>query len=75
MEAQNQTNPICVSGLRLWDQIPKKKDLDHIQMLEKHYDVSVDLEGKEFIKIQLDWDYENRKVHSESLATIQQHRS
>ena len=42
----------------------KKEDLDHlIQTLEKHYDVSVDLEGKEFVKIQLDWDYENRKVH------------
>jgi hypothetical protein len=42
----------------------KKEDLDHlIQTLEKHYDVSVDLEGKEFMKIQLDWDYENRKVH------------
>ena len=42
----------------------KKEDLDHlIQTLEKHYDVSVDLEGKEFVKIQLDWDYESRKVH------------
>jgi hypothetical protein len=42
----------------------KKEDLDHlIQTLEKHYDVSVDLEGKEFMNIQLDWDYENRKVH------------
>ena len=30
----------------------KKEDLDYlIQMLEKHYDVSVDLEGKEFMKI------------------------
>ena len=38
--------------------------MDHlIQMLEKHHDVSVDLEGNEFVKIQLDWDYENRKVH------------
>ncbi len=38
--------------------------MDHlIQTLEKHYDVSVDLEGKEFMKIQLDWDYKNRKVH------------
>jgi hypothetical protein len=32
-------------------------------LLEKHYDVTVDLEGEEFVKIQLDWDYENRTVH------------
>ncbi len=42
----------------------KQKDLDHlIRSLEKHYDVTVDLEGKEFIKIRLDWDYENREVY------------
>ena len=41
-----------------------REDLDHlIQLLEKYYDVSVNLEGKEFVKIQLDWDKENRKVH------------
>jgi hypothetical protein len=29
----------------------KQEDLDHlIQLLEKHYDVTVDLEGKELIK-------------------------
>jgi len=42
----------------------KKEDLDHlIQSFEKYYDVSVDLDGKEFVKFRLDWDYENRKVH------------
>jgi len=42
----------------------KKEDLDHlIQMLEKRNDVSVDLEGKEFMKIELDWDNKNRNVH------------
>ncbi len=42
----------------------KQEDLGHlIRSLEKHYDVTVDLEGKEFVKIRLDWDYENRKVH------------
>ncbi len=42
----------------------KQEDLDHlIRLLEKHYNVTVDLEGKEFVKIQLDWDYKNRKVH------------
>jgi len=51
----------------------KKEDLDHlIQTLEKHYDVSVDLKGKEFMKIQLDWDYENRKIHRPGWGTHQQ---
>jgi hypothetical protein len=31
--------------------------------LEKYYDVTVDLEGKEYVKIELDWDYENKRVH------------
>ena len=34
----------------------KEADLDHlIQALEKHYQVTVDKEGKEFVKIDLDW--------------------
>ena len=42
----------------------KKEDLDHlIALLKSHYDVSVDLEGKEFVKIELDWDYEKEEVH------------
>ena len=42
----------------------KKEDLDHlIHVLERHYDVTVDLEGKEFVKIELDWDYERGRVH------------
>ena len=41
-----------------------KADLDHlIRTLEKYYDVAVDLDGKEFVKIELDWDYENKQVH------------
>ena len=32
-------------------------------MLEKYYDIAVDLDGKEFVKIQFNWDNENRKVH------------
>jgi hypothetical protein len=40
------------------------EDLDHlINTLKKYYDVKVDPEGKELVKIELDWDYENRKVH------------
>ena len=42
----------------------KLADLDHlISTPEKHYDVTVDLEGKEYVKIELDWDYENERVH------------
>eukprot|EP00804_Cyclotella_cryptica_P014225 CCRYP_005643-RA/>CCRYP_005643-RA protein AED:0.40 eAED:0.40 QI:0/0/0/1/0/0/2/0/323 len=42
----------------------KQADLDHLaQALEKHYQVTVDKESKEFVKINLDWDYENEKVH------------
>ena len=42
----------------------KDDDLDHlITSLEKYYDVAVDKSGKEFVKINLDWDYENRRVH------------
>jgi hypothetical protein len=33
-----------------------------IRTLEKYYDVAVDLDGKEFVKIELDWDYENKRV-------------
>ena len=41
----------------------KQTDLDHlIQTLEKHCQVTVDKEGKEFVKIDLDWDCENGKV-------------
>ncbi len=40
------------------------EDLDHLIItLKKYYDVKVDPEGKELVKIELDWDYKNRKVH------------
>ncbi len=40
------------------------EDLDHlINTLKKYYDVKVNPEGKELVKIELDWDYKNRKVH------------
>jgi hypothetical protein len=42
----------------------QEKDLDRlIKSLEKYYDVTVDREGKEYVKIELDWDYEKRQVH------------
>jgi hypothetical protein len=34
-----------------------------INTLKKYYDVKVDPEGKELVKIELDWDYKNRKIH------------
>jgi len=42
----------------------KKEDLDHlVNLLKRYYDVSVDLDGKEFVKIELDWDYNKGEVH------------
>ena len=39
-------------------------DLDHlITTLEEHYQVKVDKEGKEFVKIELDWEYDKGRVH------------
>ena len=39
-------------------------DLEHlIKTLRQYYDVTVDYEGKEFLKMELDWDYENNCVH------------
>ena len=41
-----------------------KQDLDHlIDTLCKNYDVTVKLNGKEYIKIELGWDFKNSKVH------------
>ena len=42
----------------------RNEDLDHlVQSIKKHYDVTVDREGREYLKTELDWDYKNRKVH------------
>ena len=42
----------------------REEDLNHlIKSIEQYYEVKVDKEGKEFVKIELDWDYDNRKVH------------
>ena len=42
----------------------KKEDLEHlIHLLEKFYDIAIDLDRKEFVKIELDWNYENKQVH------------
>ncbi|KAL7476305.1 hypothetical protein ACHAW6_002176 [Cyclotella cf. meneghiniana] len=39
-------------------------DLDClIKTLRQFYDISVDLSGKEYVKIELDWDYKNRCIH------------
>eukprot|EP00804_Cyclotella_cryptica_P002577 CCRYP_010410-RA/>CCRYP_010410-RA protein AED:0.12 eAED:0.12 QI:0/0/0/0.5/0/0/2/0/1280 len=42
----------------------KRDDLDHlVAVLRRYYDVSVDIDGKEFVKIELDWDYKKQEVH------------
>ena len=39
-------------------------DLNHLKdTLKQYYDVKLNPEGKEFVKINLDWDYTNKKVH------------
>jgi len=49
-----------------------KDDLDHfIRALEKYCDVAVDLDRKEFVKIELDWDYENKRVHLSMVPYLQ----
>ena len=50
----------------------KKEDLDHlIKSLEKYYDVTVDLEGKEYIKIKLDWYYKKMEMHLSMMPHLQ----
>jgi hypothetical protein len=42
----------------------KREDLNHlVGILKGHYDVSVDIHGKEFVKIELDWDYKKGEMH------------
>ena len=41
-----------------------EQDLDHlIKTLHQYCDISLDLSGKEYVKIELDWDYKNKCVH------------
>ena len=50
----------------------KKEDLNHlIKSNEKYYKVTVDLEWKEYIKIELDWDYKNWKVYQSMTPYLQ----
>lgn len=42
----------------------KEDDLNHlITTLEEHYQVKVDKKGWEFVKIELDWEYDKGRVH------------
>ncbi len=39
-------------------------DLNHLHdTLKQYYAIKLDPEGKEYVKINLDWDYEHKKVH------------
>ena len=41
-----------------------KDNLDHLaDTLKQYYSVKIDPDGKELVKIELDWDYTNKKVH------------
>ena len=64
MEAQDEEHSFHNHGRCFGIKYLKQEDLDHlIKILKWYYDVSVDLDGKEFVKIELDWDYDNGKVH------------
>ena len=42
----------------------RKQDVKHLlAAIEGHYDVTVDWEGKRYIGLTLDWDYQGQKVH------------
>ena len=50
----------------------KETDLIHlIQMLKKQYKVTVDTEGKEFINIELGWEYKHGKLHLSMIPFLQ----
>ena len=41
-----------------------KDDVQHLQhVLEEHYKITMDWDGRRYIGITLDWDYKRRKVH------------
>jgi len=41
-----------------------KDDAHHLQqVLEEHYKITMDWDGRRYIGITLDWDYKQRKVH------------
>jgi hypothetical protein len=64
MEAQGTPNSICIGCQQFWNQILHKDDLDHLaNTLKQYYDVKIDPDGKELVKIELDWDHANKKVH------------
>ena len=49
---------------------------DHLlKVLRKPYDVSADWQGCKYAGINLDWDYDLRKVQRPSLATAERHWS
>ena len=58
METQDQEYPTHTCSRWLWYQVHKMEDLDHlIKSLKQYYDLTVDLDSKEYVKIELDWDY------------------
>ncbi len=64
MEAQDMTNSTCIGRQQFGIKYFTKEDLDHLaDTLKKYYNVKLNPEGKNLVKIELDWDYTNKKVH------------
>ncbi|KAL7486065.1 hypothetical protein ACHAW6_011664, partial [Cyclotella cf. meneghiniana] len=50
----------------------KREDLNHlIKILKRYYDIFMDLDGKEFVKIELDWDYNKGEVYLSMEPSLQ----
>jgi hypothetical protein len=48
-----------------------KQHADHLMtILKEHYTISSDWEGKRYLGLDLDWDYDNRTVHLSMLAYV-----
>lgn len=64
VEAQNKESAIHISCQWFWNQIYEwnRFGSPH-QDTQEHYEIKVDKDGNEFVKIELDWDYDNGKVH------------
>ena len=64
MEARHATDTIHTSSGHFGVKYINKDDAHHLQqVLEEHYKITMDWDGRRYIGITLDWDYKQRKVH------------
>jgi hypothetical protein len=63
---KHQTRAItfCLVVENLAIKYTKKEDVDHLfNALRKNYEVTEDWTGKKYLRLTIEWDYDNRKVH------------